>query len=60
MANLKFKLNTGDEIPAVGLGTWQSGPGEVRNAVFYALSMGYKHVDAGVLSCVSFNSTAKY
>jgi len=46
MANLKFKLNTGNDIPALGLGTWQSGPGEVRNAVFYALSMGYKHIDA--------------
>ncbi|KAM0787883.1 hypothetical protein ACM66B_003933 [Microbotryomycetes sp. NB124-2] len=40
-----FKLNTGAEIPAVGLGTWQSKPGEVENAVDVALRNGYKHLD---------------
>ncbi len=47
MAATKFKLNTGSEIPALGLGTWQSAPGEVKKAVSYALSIGYKHIDAG-------------
>ncbi|PPQ74919.1 hypothetical protein CVT26_011355 [Gymnopilus dilepis] len=42
----KFKLNNGAEIPAIGLGTWQSKPGEVANAVSYALKeVGYRHID---------------
>jgi len=43
--SLKYKLNTGDEIPAVGLGTWQSKPNEVRNAVAAAIKAGYRHID---------------
>ncbi|KAJ9613256.1 hypothetical protein H2200_003198 [Cladophialophora chaetospira] len=45
MTEKKFQLNTGAEIPAVGLGTWQSAPGEVKKAVAYALKTGYRHVD---------------
>jgi diketogulonate reductase-like aldo/keto reductase len=30
MESQKYKLNTGAEIPAVGLGTWQSKAGEVE------------------------------
>jgi len=30
MTSQKYKLNTGAEIPAVGLGTWQSKPGELE------------------------------
>ncbi|BAE66253.1 unnamed protein product [Aspergillus oryzae RIB40] len=41
-----FKLNTGAQIPAVGLGTWRSEPGQVRQAVSYALKNGYTHIDA--------------
>ncbi|KAM0322143.1 hypothetical protein ACHAQA_009631 [Verticillium albo-atrum] len=41
-----FKLNSGHSIPAVGLGTWQSGPNEVARAVEHALRHGYRHIDA--------------
>ncbi|BCS22825.1 aldo/keto reductase [Aspergillus puulaauensis] len=41
-----FKLNSGFEIPAVGLGTWQSRPNEVQKAVNAALQIGYRHIDA--------------
>lgn len=40
-----FKLNTGDSIPAIGLGTWQSQPGDVGKAVEAALRHGYRHID---------------
>ncbi|KAK3331142.1 NADP-dependent oxidoreductase domain-containing protein [Apodospora peruviana] len=45
MANKTFKLNTGQDIPAIGLGTWQSAPGQVKTAVSYALKVGYRLVD---------------
>ncbi|KAJ5778182.1 hypothetical protein N7520_001428 [Penicillium odoratum] len=41
-----YKLNSGYEIPAVGLGTWLSKPDEVENAVEHALRSGYRHIDA--------------
>ncbi|KAI1207598.1 protein GCY [Annulohypoxylon truncatum] len=44
-----FTLNTGAKIPVVGLGTWQSKPGEVRNAVAFALKDGYRHIDAALV-----------
>ncbi|KAH7367646.1 GCY protein [Plectosphaerella cucumerina] len=43
-----FTLNTGDKIPAVGLGTWQSKPNEVKNAVEAALRAGYRHIDTAL------------
>ncbi|KAL2410965.1 D-galacturonate reductase [Exophiala dermatitidis] len=44
-----FTLNTGAKIPAVGLGTWQSKPGEVRKAVAFALKDGYRHIDTALI-----------
>lgn len=43
-----FTLNTGDKIPAIGLGTWQSGPNEVEKAVEAALRKGYRHIDTAL------------
>lgn len=44
-----FVLNTGAKIPAIGLGTWQSGGDLCVEAVKTALSVGYRHVDCARL-----------
>ena len=44
-----FTLNTGAQIPAVGFGTWQAAPGEVRQAVSTALKAGYRHIDCAAI-----------
>ncbi|CAK7220015.1 hypothetical protein SBRCBS47491_004046 [Sporothrix bragantina] len=44
-----FKLSSGYTIPAVGLGTWQSEPNEVHNAVAAALKAGYRHIDGAAV-----------
>ena len=40
-----FTINTGAQIPARGLGTWQSAPGQVKQAVAHSLGAGYNHID---------------
>lgn len=45
--NKKIKLNDGNEIPQLGLGVYQSKPGEeTKQAVLWALEAGYRHIDS--------------
>ncbi|WVR03394.1 hypothetical protein IAU60_000385 [Kwoniella sp. DSM 27419] len=45
MTQTHFTLSNGKKIPSIGLGTWQSAPGEVAKAVEYALKNGCRHLD---------------
>ncbi|KAK9883005.1 hypothetical protein WA026_001218 [Henosepilachna vigintioctopunctata] len=38
-------LNSGHQIPVVGLGTWRAKPEEIENAIDAALEQGYRHID---------------
>jgi alcohol dehydrogenase (NADP+) len=41
----KLTFANGDQMPALGLGTWQSQPNEVYEAVLTAIQLGYRHLD---------------
>jgi diketogulonate reductase-like aldo/keto reductase len=40
-----LRLNNGVEIPALGLGVFQTPPDQTRDAVRGALGAGYRHID---------------
>ncbi len=41
----EYTLNTGDRIPALGLGTWTSLEPEMGTAINAAIDAGYRHID---------------
>ena len=45
----EYRILNNDQIPALGLGTWKSEPGEVYNAIREAIKIGYRHFDCAAV-----------
>lgn len=44
-----ISLANGDQLPALGLGTYRAAPGEVGAAVLSAIQLGYRHFDCAAI-----------
>ncbi len=45
----QLTLNNNLTIPAIGLGTWKASKDEVAQAVFTAITLGYRHIDCAAI-----------
>ncbi len=45
----QLTFTNGDKMPAFGLGTWKSKPGQVYDAVREAIKIGYRHIDCAFI-----------